>query len=237
MVTEGVVTIEAGDDRSEIAAPGRWPEGGSAGDLADEPSADDPTAAERDASYSPTLDAVRVAGLAPGSDDWPTLTIERAEIVRWELGDVRAAGGPTFSIRVPVGEHELRAYDAAGGSFRLLATVGAGGLRAEGDDLMADAPREREGSLSRAVLMSIVSESAGRLERCYQQALRLRALSGDVTARVRLSPRGVVMGVRIMSEDAPPSLERCVMAEAARWSFPPPGGPMSFDVPLSFRSR
>lgn len=210
-VESGSVVLVDGDDRTTLSAPAQWPA----------------SAAE--------VTPHAVAGLEPDALEGVHLDVAAPEIVRWEIG-AYAALGSGLSMLVSRGDHDLVGYDADGSAFRYH-VVAANNVRLEGDDLVPDAPRLREGSLSRAILMSVVSESAGRLEHCYQQALRLRALSGDITARIRLSPRGVVMGVRIMSEDAPPSLERCVTAEAERWTFPPPGGPMSFDVPLSFRSR
>jgi hypothetical protein len=50
-------------------------------------------------------------------------------------------------------------------------------------------------------------------------------------------PGGAVRVVEIEGESVPPSLELCVRQEAAHWTFPPPGGPMTFDLPLRFRTR
>ena len=37
--------------------------------------------------------------------------------------------------------------------------------------------------------------------------------------------------------DVPASLQACVTSEAAGWTFPSPGAPVSFELPLQFRPR
>ena len=78
------------------------------------------------------------------------------------------------------------------------------------------------------------------LRRCYERALRRTHpdLRGRYALRVALARDGRVRQVRVVSSDeAPPAFTRCLQEEARRWSFPSPGGPMHFEVPLNFTSR
>jgi hypothetical protein len=159
--------------------------------------------------------------------------VERPGIVRWQLPDGSEVVGGTLSLLAPLGSLRLVGLDGLGAPTELALTVEASGLVAEGAPLEPLGPR-LTGYLAPELLAGAIDRA--RLTRCYNHALRLRPDLGPAQFRLRvtLSARGEVVRTRLEGGEVPPSLEACVAEETARWTFPAPGGPMSFVVPLSF---
>lgn len=173
---------------------------------------------------TPSLDA----GGAP-------VRIDRAGVARWALPDGSEVEGRALSLLVPPGPLHLVAFDELGRSMPLDYVVTESGLVDEGAPLTPSAPSVA-GYLEREVIREVIQPSLARIQRCYNLALRLRPDLGAarMSLRVTLSPRGEVVRTRIEGSEVPESLQACVASEAAAWSFPPPRGPMSFDVPMAF---
>jgi len=185
--------------------------------------------------------APRGSARALGRDDEDAVLvrIERPDSVRWELdglGSLDGSGALAFQM-VP-GPLHLISYDGLGRAFPLDAVVGPEGLLIAGEALVPTRPVLR-GFLDPSVINDVVQTSLPSLQRCYEHALRLRPELGGGALRLRVSldGEGRVVRTRIEGGDVPETLQACATAEAERWSFPSPGGPVSFDLPLRFRSR
>jgi ferric-dicitrate binding protein FerR (iron transport regulator) len=181
--------------------------------------------------------AARAVGTRPEGS--VLVRIERPGSVRWELdalGSLEGIGVLSFEM-VP-GPLHLISYDALGRAFPLDAVVGADGLLVAGEALVPVRPTLR-GFLEPEIINAVVHTSLPSLQRCYEHALRLRPELGGGALRLRVSldGEGRVVRTRIEGGDVPETLQACATAEAERWSFPSPGGPVSFDLPLRFRSH
>jgi hypothetical protein len=165
------------------------------------------------------------------------LQVEHPGAVRFEIAGQIVEGGPTLAMRVAPGLVAIRAFEADGRELRSEVSIGPEGLALAPDALQPLRPRI-QGYLSPEEITPVVRQSQRALQRCYEQALRLRPDLGGglLRARVTLDGRGAVRRVQIDDDGAPPSLEACVRQEAAQWAFPPPGGPMSFELPLRFHA-
>jgi anti-sigma factor RsiW len=159
--------------------------------------------------------------------------IDRPGVSRWALEDgTEVSGGPLAAL-IPPGPLHLVAIDDLGRRSLLDYVATDEGLVDEGAPLTPTAPTVA-GYLDPDVISAAIDRE--RLRRCYNLALRVRPDLGAarLSVRVTLSARGEVVRTRIEGSDVPDSVQACVAAETATWSFPPPGGPMSFVAPLSF---
>jgi len=208
-----VVVVETDGARHDLAAPEArrvWSSDGEPAQLEDLPLA--------------SLDGALVQLSYPGA-------------VRFEIDGQVIEGGPTLAMRVHPGLIALRAVDGSGRVVRAEVSVGPDGLALAPEELQPVRAR-MQGYLPPEEITPIVRQSQRALQRCYEQALRLHPDLGGglLRARVTLDSQGVVRVVELDRDGAPESLEACVRQEAARWVFPSPGGPMSFELPLRFHS-
>jgi hypothetical protein len=164
----------------------------------------------------------------------PLLTLSRDAIVRFEVDGVAIEGGPNLAMHVTAENHHVRAFDANGRLYEADVLVGADGASLTPEELAPHRVRI-EGFLTPEEITPVVRGSQRALQHCYEQALRLQPELGGarVVARVTLDAEGAVHRIRIDNE-VPASVEACINQEAAQWHFPPPGGPMSFELPLRF---
>jgi hypothetical protein len=223
VVHEGAVRVTGLGADVLLTAPARFAPPQSSGAIANEVSRA-PSASE----------------LALG-DDAVLVRVERPSALRWELegphtGGVEGRGALAF--RMAPGSLRLVSIDGLGQRFSLVETVGPDGLLVAGEPLEPTAPTLR-GYLDPAVINGVVRGSLPSLQRCYEHALRLRPDlgGGALRARVTVATDGTVLRTRIDGADVPTSLQSCVTSEASRWTFPSPGAPVSFELPLSFHSR
>lgn len=169
--------------------------------------------------------------------DGALVQVARLGIVRYEVDGQVIEGGPNLVLRVQPGLLRVRAFDDRGRSYRAEVSVGPEGLALTPDQLVPVRARV-QGFLAPEDITPVVRQSQRALQRCYEHALRLRPDLGGglLRARVTLDSQGRVRLVELDGGGAPESLETCVRLEAARWQFPPPGGPMSFELPLRFHA-
>jgi anti-sigma factor RsiW len=179
------------------------------------------------------------AAIAPdtflASLEGPLLTLSRDAIVRFEVDGVAIEGGPNLAMHVTAENHHVRAFDANGRLYEADVLVGADGASLTPEELAPHRVRI-EGFLTPEEITPVVRGSQRALQHCYEQALRLQPELGGarVVARVTLDAEGAVHRIRLDNENVPASVEACINQEAAQWHFPPPGGPMSFELPLRF---
>jgi hypothetical protein len=188
-------------------------------------------------AWSSSGEPAQLEELAQAPADGALLQVAHEGAVRFQIDDHVVEGGPSLAMRVPPGLVTIRAFDAAGREFRTEVSLGPDGLALAPDALQPLRPR-LQGYLAPEEITPVVRQSQRALQRCYEQALRLRPDLGGglLRARVTLDGRGAVRRVQLEHDGAPASLEACVRQEAATWAFPPPGGPMSFELPLRFHA-
>lgn len=207
-----VVVVETDGARHDLAAPEAhraWSSDGEPSQLEDLPLA--------------SLDGALVQLSYPGA-------------VRFEIDGQVIEGGPTIAVRVHPGLVALRAIDGSGRAYRAEVSVGSDGLALTPDELQPVRAR-MQGYLPPEEITPVIRQSQRALQRCYELALRQHPELGGglLRARVTLDSQGAVRVVELDREDLP-ALEACVRQEAARWQFPSPGGPMSFELPLRFHA-
>ena len=213
-VESGTVRVSGRGEALELAGPVRFAPPG------------------RPTPLAPEVAAPVAGGVGRDTAGVP-VRVERPGVVRWQLPDGSEVVGAALSFLAPLGPLRLVGLDGFGRPMAVALTVSESGLVAEGAPLEPLGPR-LTGYLSPELLAGAIDRA--RLTRCYNHALRLRPDLGPAQFRLRvtLSARGEIVRTRLEGGEVPPSLEACVAEEAARWSFPAPGGPMSFVVPLSF---
>ncbi len=217
-VVEGSVRVTGLGEDTELVAPARFAP---------------PAATSREVSSAVSR---AVASRSPGAVN---VRIERPLSVRWELETLGTIDGDgELAFEMLPGPLHLLSFDALGQAFPLDVVVGPEGLVVAGEDLTPARPTVR-GFLDPAEINGVVRTSLPSLQRCYEHALRMRPEIGGGALRLRVSldASGRVVRTRVEGGDVPETLQACATAEAERWSFPSPGGPVSFDLPLRFRSR
>lgn len=226
---EGVVGVDLAEGRVEVRtpagevieldAPARWRSSGEAGGGPED------VPAPRELIEAAELTLARLA---------------HPEIVRWEIDGTSVASGGELRLRLGQGEHELRGWDLRGRLFTARLPVGGAPVFLEPGALTAERPRLRPGHLEQTQIAPVLQRARPQLARCYERALRLHPeVHGRVRLRVTVGLMGDVTRVSVLGADAADTseLRDCVATYAERWTFPPPGGPVTFEVPLSFSAR
>lgn len=77
------------------------------------------------------------------------------------------------------------------------------------------------------------ARGATGIQRCYTRYLKHRSGHGRVLVSFTVDARGRAQDGA--AAGVPPKLGDCIVAEVARWQFPPPRRPQSFAVPLDLQ--
>jgi hypothetical protein len=88
---------------------------------------------------------------------------------------------------------------------------------------LASAPGvEKDGSLSKAAIMSVVKTHMLKVKDCYERALvNYPALKGTVVLTWSVEPDGRVSGARVATSTLKSAqVETCIVSEVERWIFP-----------------
>ncbi|MCA9606398.1 MAG: AgmX/PglI C-terminal domain-containing protein [Myxococcales bacterium] len=214
-LSEGSIRIQPPEgDAFELRAPARWRSRGGAPDGTPD---------------APTIRAVEAPRIAP-----TPVTLADSRIVRWSVDGAEVATSGPVSIGLAPGEHEVRGWDARGRLFTVLLPVGDAPVELDPGALTPEAPRIRPGHLDEEQLRPVITRGARQVQRCYELALRQGEQSSIGRARVRLDigVMGDVARVRVL--DLPEgALSQCIANYAQRWTFPPPGGPLTIEQPFS----
>jgi TonB family protein len=218
-LAEGSVEVSTpSGERVGLRAPSRW---SSAGALTGSPSVLLPR--ERD---------VADETLAP-------LTLAHPDLVRWEVDGITLEAARLELLMRP-GEHEVRGWDARGRLHTGFVQVGVEPVVLQPSALTAEAPRVRPGHLEQWEITSVLHRGRRQLSACYERSLRVYPeVRGRVRLRVTVDATGDVQRVSVVGADptATTELQQCVATHAERWAFRPPGGPVTFEVPLAFSAR
>lgn len=214
-LSEGSVRIQPPEGEPiDLRAPARWRSRGGAADGAP--------------------DAPAVRGLAAPRIAPTAASLADARIVRWSVDGIDVAAQGALRLGLAPGEHEVRGWDAQGRLFTALLPVGDAPVSLDPATLEAEAPRLRPGQLEEAELRPVLARGMRQVQRCYELALRqgAQAPTGRARLRLEIGVMGDVQRARVLGlPDGP--LAQCIANYATRWTFPPPGGPVSVEQPLS----
>jgi ferric-dicitrate binding protein FerR (iron transport regulator) len=222
-VTEGTVEVLYGGQPLQVLkGPAQW--GTEGAEAADD------------------LEPVPPRGVEADATAWTVLRLPPSDRVRaWELDGLTFEalhGGVTLGL--PPGEVRLRALLRTGDRVPVDLSIGATGHRLAEADL-GDLLPEPVGHLPRAEITETIRQAGPALQSCYERAMRLQPdLSGRHTLQVRVGRSGIVQEARLLngSPDGAPGgeLTECVAGALRKRAFPAPrGGPITFEVPLSFQ--
>ncbi|HJL20260.1 MAG TPA: AgmX/PglI C-terminal domain-containing protein [Sandaracinaceae bacterium LLY-WYZ-13_1] len=169
------------------------------------------------------------------------VTLSDAALVRWQLDGTDVSTREDVRLRLAPGEHEVRAWDARGRLHVGLVPVDADPVTVGPDALEPEAPHVSPGHLEPAEIERVLQRGRRQIQRCYEGALRRPGsqLSGRVRLRVTVGLMGDVRRTRVLGLEGrgADELTRCIGNYAGRWTFPPPGGPVTFEVPLNLTTR
>ncbi len=216
-LTEGRVVVRGPDGEEELTAPARWRSDGS------HPEGDPRAVAVRERQ------AAEVA-LTPVRFDHP-------DVIRWRFDETALSARGPVALRAEPGDHELSGWDAHGHLLRVTLPVGTDPVEITPDALEPETPRLRPGHLDASQIQPVLQRGSRQIEQCYEHALRVgSSVTGRSRLRIQIAPDGSVSRARVlgMSGEGAAALQRCITNYAGRWTFPPPGGPLTFDQPLQF---
>ncbi len=221
-LAEGAVRVRPPDGAPvELSAPARWR---STGDVSGEPEVSSPRA------------------LAAPAEELTQATITHPDLVRWEIdGTAFDALGPV-RLSLAEGEHELRGWDLRGRLYTALVPVSGAAIAIEPSALVAEGPRLRPGHLPPEEITRVLRQAnaTDRVRGCYERTLRDNPqVYGRLRVRVSVGMMGDVRRVSVDGGEAADTarLRECITRVASGWTFPPPGGPVTFELPLAFSSR
>lgn len=224
-VAEGRVEVRGSDEVLGLTAPARW-----RSDAGPHPERGEGPHGE----LTRGLPTPRHTG-APG--EWTLVRLEHPELVRWEVDGTPIASAGPVRLWLSAGEHGLRGWDAGGRLFSAELPVGREPVVLAPEALRPERARLRPGHLPEGDIAPVVQRGRPQLARCFERALRVHdEVGGQVRLRVTVGRMGEVSRVQVLGADAP-ELRECVSRYVSRWSFPPPGGPVTFEVPLAFSAR
>jgi TonB family protein len=223
-LSEGVVEVRAPDGTTlELRAPVRWrSDGGELGELEAAPHAVGPRA------------------IAAGASAWPVLRVSHPDIVRWNVDGTRVGVAGPLALRVEPGERRVEGWDARDRLFSALVLVGTQDTALSEGELVAEAPRARPGHLAPEEISPVIARSSVALRQCYERSLRQGPdIEGTLSLRITVGMVGDVQRVQVVGAPAESTaqLRECVVQIAEHWSFPPPGGPVTFQLPVRFTQR
>lgn len=216
-LSEGSVVVRGPEGEVELRAPARWRSSGEAPE-------GDPT-------------PVAVRELRASDATWTEVRFDHPDVVRWLFDDTALSAHGPVVLRAAPGEYVLQGWDAEGHLLRATLPVGETPVAIEPDALQPEGPRVRPGHLDPEEIQPVLARGSRQLEQCYERALRRgSSVTGRFRLRVTLGVDGSVARARVigMSGEGAADLSRCIVNYASRWTFPPPGGPLTFEQPLRF---
>ncbi len=217
-LSEGSVLIrDPNGAEIRLTAPARWR---SSGGVDGEPAA-------------PAIRGAEEPHLTP-----TPVTLSDERIVRWSLDGIDVDALGTVQVGVSPGEHQVRGWDARGRLFRVVLPVGTTPVSLDPGSLRAQAPRVHAGHLDPEDIRRVLGRGMRQVQRCYERSLRQSSHGGGGHARLRLDigVMGDVQRAQIRGVPDGP-LSTCIRNYAMRWTFPPPGGPVSLEQPLNLTPR
>lgn len=228
-LAEGVVEVRPPDaEPFELTAPARWRSDGAR-------EAGAPEVLEVEVPEVPTP-----RGLHADDAEGVAVTLAAPDLVRWEVDGTTVASAGDVRLRLSPGEHEVRGWDLRGRLHVGLVPVSSEPLTVGPDALEPEAPRIRPGHLEESEIASVLQRGRRQIQRCYEVSLRRGAtVGGRMRLRVTVGLMGEVRRARVLGLEGrgADELRQCIGNYAGRWTFPPPGGPVTFEVPLNLTAR
>jgi len=125
---------------------------------------------------------------------------------------------------------------------------GVGGVRGEtaqpaAQDSPVTAPdAEVQGALDTTEIKSIIRKSIKKIQQCYEsELLNNPMLSGKISLEITINSKGVVTGVKVVSNtlegDGGEAVAACMMKEVKKLKFPKSNGEVKINYPFVFKSE
>ena len=218
-LSDGAVAVRTPEGETiELVAPARWRSASEGGAFEDEP------------------DEVRAWEAAVPALPTTLVTLAQPQIVRWRIDEHVFETEDSLALGMSRGEHGLEGWDARGRLFTGLVRVGDAPVTLDPGALTAEAPRLREGHLADEEIQRVLVRGTRQIQQCYERALRVGSgLSGHSRLRVTVGVMGEVTQARVLGleGDGAGPLSTCIANYASHWTFSPPGGPVTFELPLA----
>lgn len=218
-LADGVLEVRPPDaEPFELSAPARWRSDGA---IVEAGAEDDPI-------------VPRPRELV-GAENLTEVTLADERIVRWAI-DGTVIPASDVRLRLPDGEHRVEGWDRRNRAFVATFPVRGQPVALEPGALRPEGPHLSPGHLDPEEIAPVLQHGRRQLRSCYEAALRRGStISGRVRLRVTLDVMGGVRRVQTPDLEGPGAdeLRQCVTNYVSRWTFPPPGGPMTFEVPLN----
>ncbi len=217
---EGALEVRPPEGETlRLEAPARWRSGGAA----------EGGAAEGD-------DEAEVAAPWALSADEPRtrVSLSHPDLVRWAVDGAELEGEAPIALAMRRGEHEVRGWDARGRLHTALLRVGDVPVEIDPGALVPEAPRVRPGNLTTEQIAPVLQRGRRLIQRCYETALRRGGtVQSHIRLRVSVGHLGEVTRAQVLGLEGNDEMTTCIGNYASRWTFPPPGGPVTFEVPLT----
>lgn len=215
-LSEGSVIVrDPSGEETRLHAPARWrSQGGVDGDPA-----------------APLVRATAAPRVAP-----TPVSLDDSRFVRWSIDGIDIDTAGPVRVGVAPGEHEVRGWDGRGRLFTTLLPVGDAPVMLEPNAMRPQAPRLRPGHLEPAEIQPVLRRGMRQVTACYERSLRNNSQVVRARLRIDIGVMGDVRRARVIGlPDG--TLSTCICNYAMRWTFPPPGGPLSLEQPLTLTPR
>lgn len=222
-LAEGALEIRTPDGETvRLDAPARWRSGGG-----------------READAEPAAEPAVETPWALAADAPRTeVTLRHPELVRWEIDGATLEAGAPIALSMRQGEHRIQGWDARGRLHTGLLRVGDVPVEMDPGALEPEAPRVRPGHLDPEQIAPVLQRGRRLISRCYETALRRGGgVQSHIRLRVSVGHLGEVTRAQVLDLQGNGEMATCITNYASRWTFPPPGGPVTFEVPLTLSAR
>ncbi len=89
-------------------------------------------------------------------------------------------------------------------------------------------------TLSVATVGAVIAERQADLEYCFMKIPAAARGNEEFMLHLTIAPRGNVLAATVAGDANAVAIERCIQAQARRWSFPQADAPSEVDYPLTF---
>jgi len=159
---------------------------------------------------------------------------------RWVIDGTPFPFAESLSVRLPAREVTLELLLDNGRTLNATWTPDqeSAQLSLDAFDALLHAGRVHSGHLSAVQLQTALTPGQPGWQRCFEHALKTDPeLRPSLTLRVELAATGKIHHSTLAGELQNKEFRRCLDRTTRGLRFPSPGGPLTFEVPLSFRHR
>lgn len=89
-------------------------------------------------------------------------------------------------------------------------------------------------TLTAAAVGAVIADRQADLEYCFARIPEAARADEEFMLHLTIAPKGTILAAKVTGDDNAAVIEKCVQAQAKRWSFPQADAPSEIDYPLSF---